>query len=56
MKSFTVDELIAELHNVAKSTRRGGSTKVRIDDIERNLYVYGPWSRLRLHMIKRRNA
>lgn len=42
MKSFTVDELILELQNVAKSAPRGGATLVCIDDIERNLGAYGP--------------
>lgn len=42
MKSFTVDELISELQNLAKSASRGGATKVCIDDIEGNLGAYGP--------------
>lgn len=40
MKSFTVDELISELQNLAKSASRGGATKVCIDDIEGNLGAY----------------
>ena len=42
IKTFTVDELIAELQTVAADTPHGGSTKVAIGDWEGNIGAFGP--------------
>ena len=39
MNSFTVDELMTELRNIAKSAPRGGATKVCVRDVEWNIAV-----------------
>lgn len=41
VKTYTVDELIAALQEVAKQSPQGGNTRVRIGDWEGNLSAHG---------------